>query len=414
MTKPPRRFDTPTTISNQNNHPFDNKDPNNRQRAARQFRRRQPGGYGIQQPSPYGDLPQQQNISSPKPRSDQPYREAGSRDTGRDPNRNNANRDGARPYNQERNRGAYQGAKQGYNQDRNRGPNQERNPNQDRSRAPNQERSRTSNQERNFDENSQPHKSYNREDEQKIYGEHACMAAFKHRPDAIVRLYLNQETARRHGPLMSFLASQRKAYKVIKDDELARVSATQHHGGMVMVVKKNAALTLDDLFLETADKESCCILALDRVGNPHNLGAILRSAAHFGATHVIASNSSALTNGSCARTAEGAAELIRVVECEFLEEALDMLQDRGYSVITTSSHNGDDIYDIDFPAKSVIVLGEEGKGISEEIIASSDQKLKIGGTGLVESLNVSVAAGLILGEWWRQHGTYDAVEVEAP
>lgn len=406
MTKPPRRSDNPATISNQNNHPFDNKDPNNRYRAARQFRRRSPGGYGVQQPSPYGDLPQQQNISPAKPRSDQPHRDAGGRDANRDPNRN-ANRD-ARPYNQERNRGQHQ--------DRSRGPNQERN--RDNNRGPNQERNRDANQdrsrERNFDENSPSHKSYNREDEQKIYGEHACLAAFKHRPDAIVRLYLNQETARRHGPLMSFLASQRKAYKVIKDDELARVSATQHHGGMVMVVKKNPALTLDDLFLETADKESCCILALDRVGNPHNLGAILRSAAHFGATHVIASNSSALTNGSCARTAEGAAELIRVVECEFLEEALDILQERGYSVITTSSHNGDDIYDIDFPAKSVIVLGEEGKGISEEIIASSDQRLKIGGTGLVESLNVSVAAGLILGEWWRQHGTYDAVEVDTP
>jgi TrmH RNA methyltransferase len=391
MTKPPRRFDNQNTISNQNNHPFDNKDPNNRQRAARQFRRRQtPGGYGVQQPSPYGDLPQEQNIS-PKPRTS----DAG----GRNVNNRNPNRDSARPYNQDRNRGPQQGRTRDNNRDSNRD-----NP---------RESNRENNRDRPFDENAQPHKSYNREDEQKIYGEHACLAAFKHRPDAIVRLYLNQETARRHGPLMSFLASQRKAYKVIKDDELARVSATQHHGGMVMVVKKNAALSLDDLFIDTADKESCCILALDRVGNPHNLGAILRSAAHFGATHVIASNSNALANGSCARTAEGAAELIKVVECEFLEEALDMLQERGYSVITTSSHNGDDIYDVDFPAKSVIVLGEEGKGISDEIIASSDQRLKIGGTGLVESLNVSVAAGLILGEWWRQHGTYDAVEVEA-
>jgi TrmH RNA methyltransferase len=181
---------------------------------------------------------------------------------------------------------------------------------------------------------------------------------------------------------------------------------------MVMVVKKNTALTLDDLLAEMADKESCCILALDRVGNPHNLGAILRSAAHFGATHVITSNSSALANGSCARTAEGAAELIKVVECEFLEEALDILQERGYSIVATSSHQGEDIYDVDFPAKAVMVLGEEGKGISEEIIASSDQRLKISGTGLVESLNVSVAAGLILGEWWRQHGTYDAGEIQ--
>lgn len=339
MTKSPRRYDQQNSISNQNNHPYENREQHPRQRAARQFRRRQtPGGY-MQQPSPYGDVPQQQNIPRTK-------------------NYNHRER-------------------------------------------------------QHHDDNTQPHKTYNREDEQKIYGEHACLAAFKHRPDAIVRLYLNQDAARRHGPLMSYLASQRKAYKVIKDDELSRVSATQHHGGMVMVVKKNAALTLDDLLEEMADKESCCILALDRVGNPHNLGAILRSAAHFGATHVVTSNSSTLANGSCARTAEGAAELIKVVECEFLEEALDILQERGYSIITTSSHQGDDIYDVDFPAKSVVVLGEEGKGINEEIIASSDQRLRISGTGLVESLNVSVAAGLILGEWWRQHGTYESAEVDA-
>lgn len=353
MTKPPRRTQQPNTISNQNNHPFDNKDSINRPRSANQFRRRQHGdGYHVQKPSPYGDLPQQQNIPRAKPA------QSNSREQNREPHR-----------------------------DRNRD-------NHDRSRD-------------NHDESSHSQKSYNREDEQKIYGEHACIAAFKHRPDAIVRLYLNQETARRQGPLMSFLASQRKAYKVIKDDELARVSATQHHGGMVMVVKKNTALTLEDFFEEMNDKETCCILALDRVGNPHNLGAILRSAAHFGATHVITSNSNALNNGSCARTAEGAAELIKVVECEFLEEALDILQERGYSIIATSSHNGEDIYDVDFPAKSVLVLGEEGKGISDEIIASSDLKIKISGTGLIESLNVSVAAGLLLGEWWRQNGTFE-------
>lgn len=73
-------------------------------------------------------------------------------------------------------------------------------------------------------------------------------------------------------------------------------------------------------------------------------------------------------------------------------------------MLTTSSHRGKDLYRTKLPAKAVIVFGEEQSGVSKKVASMGDLPIKIPGTGAVESLNVSVATALILGEWWRQEG----------
>ena len=147
-----------------------------------------------------------------------------------------------------------------------------------------------------------------------------------------------------------------------------------------------------------------CLLALDGVGNPHNLGAIARTCAHFGVTGIIMREPQLLQSGAALRTAEGGGEFISPLSCDDMPLALKLCKDAGYSLVTPSSHGGQSLYNTALPQKVVIVFGEEMFGVSKAVANSADIALQIPGSGKVESLNVSVAASLMVGEWYRQHG----------
>jgi RNA methyltransferase, TrmH family len=138
------------------------------------------------------------------------------------------------------------------------------------------------------------------------------------------------------------------------------------------------------------------------VGNPHNLGAITRSCAHFGVSGIIMKQAELLQSGAALRTAEGGGEFVDGLACDNLPLALQLCKEAGYTLITTSSHGGSSLYKTALPAKVVIVFGEEMFGVSKNVAKSADIAVQIPGSGKVESLNVSVAASLILGEWYRQ------------
>lgn len=150
------------------------------------------------------------------------------------------------------------------------------------------------------------------------------------------------------------------------------------------------------------EKRTSVLLALENVGNPHNLGAIMRVAAHFGVDGIAVSNPKALQSGAARRTAEGGAEFVQVVECESMKSLIAAAKKEGYSVATTSSHKGKSLYTTEFPNKCVLLFGEEGPGLSKEVLNSGDFSIQIPGTQNVESLNVSSSVSIILGEIWKQ------------
>ena len=84
-------------------------------------------------------------------------------------------------------------------------------------------------------------------------------------------------------------------------------------------------------------------------------------------------------------------------------DTLDQFRKAGYTIVTTSSHNGTPLFKAELPRKMVLVLGQERDGLSDAAISSADLSVSIDGTGNVESLNVSVATGVLLAEWWRQN-----------
>src|SRR5476649_2138477 len=243
-----------------------------------------------------------------------------------------------------------------------------------------------------------------RAEETRVYGENACQALFKSRPDSIVRAWFVQSVTPRFRDALRWMAANRKAYHVVEEEELALASGTEHHGGVCFLIKKRIGLDATHYLQQTGEKD--CVLALEDVSNPHNLGAILRSCAHFGVRGVMTSDSAALESGAAVRTAEGGVEHISSIHTDDLINDLALFRQAGYTIVTTSSHNGLPLSQAKIPQKMVLVLGEERSGLSPEIVAQTDMAVSIGGTGRVESLNVPVATGILLAEWWRQNNQH--------
>lgn len=240
------------------------------------------------------------------------------------------------------------------------------------------------------------------EDEMKVYSANACRVLFQERPESVIRLYVSEKMAPKFADVMKYLAANKRAYHLVDDSELEKIAASSHHGGVVLLVKRKPITALAQYLSHHSRKKQDCLLALDGVGNSHNLGAITRSCAHFGVGGVIMKQPELLQSGAALRTAEGGGEFVEGLSCDNLPLALQLCKAAGYTLITTSSHGGTSLYKSQLPAKVVVVFGEEMFGVSQNVSKAADIALQIPGTGNVESLNVSVAASLILGEWYRQ------------
>lgn len=203
------------------------------------------------------------------------------------------------------------------------------------------------------------------------------------------------------GALVHFCSKEKKAFHVVTPEDLQKVTGSEHHQGIALVAKRRAIREFAELRPEELDG---CFLYLDGIENPHNFGAILRSVGFFTISGVIGRRTQLPPySGTVCRTAEGAAEMVSVFNIGEVSE-LAILKKRGFRVIATSSHAKRSLYQTVMPEKTVIVLGSEGHGVSSEIAALADETVAIPGAGAVESLNVSAACAVLLGEYVRQRG----------
>lgn len=241
-----------------------------------------------------------------------------------------------------------------------------------------------------------------RQVEQRVYGAAAAAAVFERRPQDIVKAYVDRAATAAFSSLLKALAARRIAYKLVEADDLQRLTETPHHGGVCLLVKRPVHPPLDALLQRLATRPRACLLLLEDVGNPHNIGAILRSAAHFGVDGMLLPEPRLAESGAVARTAAGGAEAVPVVGYADLG-VLERLAAAGFTTVATSSHEGESLFEAALPAKCVFLFGEEQAGLSGRAFAASATRVRVPGTGAVESLNVSVAAALMMAEHWRRH-----------
>lgn len=240
--------------------------------------------------------------------------------------------------------------------------------------------------------------------EVRLYGINACRAYVARRREQVIRAYFTEPVGRRHfAALMKWLAQQRLAYHLVTESELEKITGSAHHEGVCLLVRSEPPPAAPEWLHAHRRVRRSCVLALENVGNPHNLGAILRTAAHFGIEAVLVPDARALAGGAAVRTAEGGAEHVAVLDAPEFMATVREFRAAGWQVVTTSSHQGKSLYDAALPEKCLLLFGEESAGLSSALLNSGDLCVCIPGTGHVESLNVSVAAAVLVSEWWRRH-----------
>lgn len=240
----------------------------------------------------------------------------------------------------------------------------------------------------------------NRATEMKIYGENACYTLFQQRPEAIVRLWATVEGAKKAGDLLSYLADQKKAYHVVDSAEMERVTGTEHHGGICLLVKKASPFSLEG-YLQIPRKQDCLVL-LDGVNNAQNIGGIVRTCAFYGVKGVIVESFDTLNSSAAARVAEGGLEFVHALETKHKQIALTQLRNAGYQIVhLTRQKQAKSLAKTELNAKVVFVLSEI---VSSEVEYNEDTNVQLSFANPLNSgLNVAVNAGILLAQWYQQH-----------
>jgi 23S rRNA (guanosine2251-2'-O)-methyltransferase len=238
-----------------------------------------------------------------------------------------------------------------------------------------------------------------------VCGFHAVTVALKIDPGSITEICLQAVRDDQRARQLVTLAQQHGVpVQRMERDQLDALTEGVRHQGVVARVARRASVDescLDDLVKEHGT--GLLLLVLDGVQDPHNLGACLRTADAAGVQAVIIPRDNAVAvTATVRKVASGAAEALPVVTVTNLSRALEHLRQLGVWLVGTADAADKSLYDIDLTGPIAIVLGAEGKGMRRLTRERCDFLVRIPMSGAVESLNVSVAAGVCLFESRRQ------------
>jgi TrmH RNA methyltransferase len=221
------------------------------------------------------------------------------------------------------------------------------------------------------------------------------------RPDQALSIAHTRAARKPLAAVLREAARRRIAYREVDEAELSRIAGSLHHEGVCVLAREPARPDLETMARRTAPRG--LIVALDHVQNPHNIGAILRSAAFFGAVGlVLAGQRGARAEGlppAALRVAEGGAEHVGVLRVSDLVAALRQLARAGLSIVGADAHAERSLTELRWPPRAVLVLGSEASGLAREVRETCDVTARVVGRGALESLNVSVAAGVMLASY---------------
>ena len=238
--------------------------------------------------------------------------------------------------------------------------------------------------------------------ELKLCGLAAVRASFARDAGSIQRLYFDYATGRKIGVICKALATTRKVYRCVEPAELEKIAGTVHHGGIVAVVPAPGLRAPAADEIRTWAARGAPVLLLDRIGNAHNLGAIARTAGFFGVSRIVipADPAAALPGEAAYRVAEGGLEAVEVFRVPALPALVRALVAAGYEVVGAATRGGRPEVTRRTPAPVALVLGNEEHGLDPEVARACSRLVTIPGGGGVESLNVSVAAAVLLWEFF--------------
>ncbi len=233
----------------------------------------------------------------------------------------------------------------------------------------------------------------------RVAGWPAVAALFAQDPDRVERLYFDERFRADTGPFCARLAEQRKPYRMVPAAELEKIAGSAMHGGIVAEAQPRPVLAYDPAMARQWRAEGRRLLILDGVSNPHNLGAIIRTAAFFGIDRVLISDhkGQALPSEAAYRVAEGGFEYVDLYQAQGFAAALAGLRPHYRTVGTALG---------DFPGLDALspsadgrptafVMGNEEHGMPPESQSACEALVTIRGSGWVQSLNVSATTAIL-------------------
>ena len=247
---------------------------------------------------------------------------------------------------------------------------------------------------------------------ERIVGFHAIEEALKQAPAGSI-LYICRNMEKRNDRLESLArGNSNVAVRKIAKIEMDRlIQSADHRGAMLDMGRprerqsgsgRKDATTVKDILAGLPEDKPALVLVLDGITDVHNLGAILRSADQFSVDLVIVpERRSAQANETVVRISSGAAQYVPMATVTNLVREIELLQKQGFWVYGADM-GGDAVFSMKFPNRTVLVMGSEGDGMSQLVEKRCDHIVSIPTSGHIDSLNVSVAAGILLYEFRRQ------------
>ena len=236
-----------------------------------------------------------------------------------------------------------------------------------------------------------------RQRERLIYGRHPVLDALQRQIVKRVYYFENLAGSRFYNELEDACLSKGVELKPVSDEYLESRLGKSNHQGVLAEVLPFEYYSLDSIIHIIKGTKPASILILAHLEDPGNFGAILRSAAAFGINGAIIPNvRSVSVNATVAKTSAGTLGIVPIAMVANLRSALIELKKEDMWAVGTASDAKDDLMEIDFPSRSVIVMGGESKGVPPLLLKECDYVVRINISSGVESLNVSAATAIML------------------
>ena len=228
-----------------------------------------------------------------------------------------------------------------------------------------------------------------------IYGKNPVIEAINAKKAIRVFLVSNFNDQK----ILNLINNNKVPVTMVSPSEMNKMSNNGVHQGVAAELKPYQTVSLEEIIVKAKKKDKKIIVMLDGIEDPHNLGAILRSADVFEASGIILpKHNSVSLNATVAKTSAGAINYVPVAVVNNLNQAISKLKEEGYWVVATDGSAELSYSSIKYDFPVVVVIGSEGKGVSPLVLKNSDYIVKIPQFGHVNSLNASVAAGILLAE----------------
>lgn len=237
-----------------------------------------------------------------------------------------------------------------------------------------------------------------------LYGKHALTEALLARPEAVQKVFLSKEMEE-DTELGSLLKKHNISVSSMKGDVKKDVGSDAVHQGVIAVINSEKLYSSMDEALENASKnQNPCIVLLDELHDPHNVGAIIRSAVAFGASAILLpKNNQAPITGTVIKTSAGMVFRIPIVLIGNVNQTIRDLKEKGYWSYGLVMNGSTILSKAKFDTPTLFIVGNESVGIREKTLELCDIPLSIPMNPDCESLNAATAASIVLYEWSRSN-----------